>query len=153
MHRCSPVQVPVDEIDLALAGDLFAPGSFDDSTRLYRPDSLMMVMSCSPEGVVIRHPLGYGQIPAKRGSNKTLHPSGETERGASRPAALGYNDTADALKRHVDNEDKQILKTGETPVLNVPNRGLAPAIKIMFYMLFMVFLVPWERAQKGPKHD
>ena len=84
-------------------------------------DLLEALLSTAP----IRHPLGYGQIPAKRGSNKTLHPSGETERGASRPAALGYNDTADALRRHVDNEDKQILKTGETPVLNVPNRGPA----------------------------
>ena len=40
----------------------------------------------------IRHPLGCGQIPAKRGSNKTLHPSGETERGASRAAARVLNE-------------------------------------------------------------
>ena len=41
MHRRSAVRIPVDEIDLALAGDLFAPGSFDDSTRLYRPENAL----------------------------------------------------------------------------------------------------------------
>ena len=33
----------------------------------------------------------------------------EAERGASRPAALGYSNTRDALDRHVDPEDKNTV--------------------------------------------
>lgn len=32
---------------------------------------------------------------------------------------LGYKDTADALKKHVDEEDKQFFKVGETPTLKI----------------------------------
>lgn len=38
-------------------------------------------------------------------------------------AALGYSDTADALKKHVDEEDKQLLKPGEMPTLKTSNFG------------------------------
>ncbi len=38
-------------------------------------------------------------------------------------AALGYADTADALKKHVDDEDKRLVKVGEIPTLKVSNFG------------------------------
>ena len=56
--------------------------------------------------------------------------------------ALGYSDAADALKRHVDDEDKQILKTGETPVLSVPNRGLTIINESGLYSLALSSKLP-----------
>lgn len=38
-------------------------------------------------------------------------------------AVLGYKDAADALKKHVDNEDKIFLGVGEMPTLKINNRG------------------------------
>ena len=63
-------------------------------------------------------------------------------------AALGYNDAADALKRHVDDEDKQILKTGETPVLSVPNRGLTIINESGLYSLVLSSKLPTARKFK-----
>ncbi len=37
--------------------------------------------------------------------------------------ALGYADTADAIKKHVDEEDKKLVKVGEIPTLKVSNYG------------------------------
>lgn len=37
--------------------------------------------------------------------------------------ALGYSDPADAVKRHVDPEDKRLVKVGEIPTLDVSNYG------------------------------
>lgn len=37
--------------------------------------------------------------------------------------ALGYSDTADALKKHVDEEDKKLVKPGEMPTLKMSNYG------------------------------
>lgn len=37
--------------------------------------------------------------------------------------ALGYKDTADALKKHVDEEDKRKIKVGEMPTLEISNFG------------------------------
>lgn len=37
---------------------------------------------------------------------------------------LGYKNTKDALSRHVDDEDKKILRSQNTTLENVPNRGL-----------------------------
>ena len=36
---------------------------------------------------------------------------------------LGYKDSKDALKRHVDEEDKELFRGGETPPLNLNNYG------------------------------
>ncbi len=36
---------------------------------------------------------------------------------------LGYKDTADALKKHVDEDDKRLVKVGEIPTLKVSNFG------------------------------
>lgn len=38
--------------------------------------------------------------------------------------ALGYKDTVNAIKQHIDESDKQNFKGGETPCLNIPNRGM-----------------------------
>lgn len=37
--------------------------------------------------------------------------------------ALGYSDTADALKKHVDGEDKQHFNSGDLPTLKMSNYG------------------------------
>lgn len=37
---------------------------------------------------------------------------------------LGYKNTKDALSKHVDDEDKQILRSQNTTLENIPNRGL-----------------------------
>ena len=37
--------------------------------------------------------------------------------------ALGYSDTADAIKTHVDEEDKRHIKVGEIPTLKTSNYG------------------------------
>lgn len=38
--------------------------------------------------------------------------------------ALGYKDTVNALKSHVDPEDKQIIQRWQNTTLEIPNRGL-----------------------------
>ena len=38
--------------------------------------------------------------------------------------ALGYKDTVNAIKQHVDETDKRIFKGGKTPCLNISNRGV-----------------------------
>ena len=38
-------------------------------------------------------------------------------------AALGYSDTADAIRTHVDEEDKHHVKVGEIPTLKTSNYG------------------------------
>lgn len=38
-------------------------------------------------------------------------------------AALGYSDTSDALKKHVEDEDKRLFKPGEMPTLKMSNYG------------------------------
>lgn len=37
--------------------------------------------------------------------------------------ALGYKDTADALRKHVDDEDKRLVKVGDLPTLEMSNYG------------------------------
>lgn len=37
--------------------------------------------------------------------------------------SLGYKDTADALRKHVDDEDKKLVKVGELPTLEMSNYG------------------------------
>ena len=36
---------------------------------------------------------------------------------------LGYKDTADALKKHVDEDDKILFKVGDLPTLKISNYG------------------------------
>lgn len=37
---------------------------------------------------------------------------------------LGYTNSKDALKNHVDSDDKQILQRSQNATLEIPNRGL-----------------------------
>lgn len=62
--------------------------------------------------------------------------------GKDAAGALGYNDTADALKKHVDVEDKKLLKTGETPGLEIPNRGLTIINESGLYSLILSSKLP-----------
>ena len=58
------------------------------------------------------------------GSIRTLTIDGDTWFvGRDIALALGYRDTSDALKRHVEEEDKQLFKVGETPTLKTSNYG------------------------------
>lgn len=38
--------------------------------------------------------------------------------------ALGYGNTKDALKAHVDDEDKRIMKRSDFTTIDIPNRGM-----------------------------
>ena len=57
--------------------------------------------------------------------------------------ALGYADYRDAIKKHVDSEDRLLLKKaqlsnrGETPLLEIPNRGLSCINESGLYSLIL----------------
>lgn len=56
---------------------------------------------------------------------------------------LGYSDTKDAVKRHVDEEDKTILQKGCFPSLaNIPNRGIYIINESGLYSLIMSSKLP-----------
>ena len=38
--------------------------------------------------------------------------------------ALGYENTKDAIKKHIDEEDKQIIQRSQNTTFDIPNRGL-----------------------------
>ena len=38
--------------------------------------------------------------------------------------ALGYSDTKDAIRKHVDGEDKRLIQKGQITTLEIPNRGM-----------------------------
>lgn len=58
------------------------------------------------------------------GEVRTIERNGEAWFiGKDVAAVLGYSDTADALKKHVDAEDKVLLKQGEMPTLKMSNFG------------------------------
>ena len=58
------------------------------------------------------------------GSIRTLVIDGEPWLvGKDIASALGYKDTSDALKKHVEDEDKQLVRAGEMPTLKVSNYG------------------------------
>lgn len=44
--------------------------------------------------------------------------------GKDAAKALGYENTKDALTRHVDDEDRQIIQRSQIPTLEIPNRGM-----------------------------
>ena len=53
--------------------------------------------------------------------------------------ALGYKDTADALKKHVDSEDKMLLKVGDLPTLKVSNYGATIINESGLYSYFILW--------------
>jgi len=55
---------------------------------------------------------------------------------------LGYIDTADAIKKHVDEEDKQKVKAGEIPTLNISNYGAYAINESGLYSLILSSKLP-----------
>ena len=62
--------------------------------------------------------------------------------------ALGYSDTADALKKHVDEEDKKLLKPGEMPTLKMSNFGAYIINESGLYSLVLSSKLPTAKAFK-----
>lgn len=56
--------------------------------------------------------------------------------------ALGYKDTADALKKHVDSEDKVLLKVGDLPTLKISNYGATIINESGLYSLVLSSKLP-----------
>lgn len=55
---------------------------------------------------------------------------------------LGYANTRDALNSHVDEEDKQVLTSGNTTLENIPNRGLTVINESGLYSLVLSSKLP-----------
>ena len=62
--------------------------------------------------------------------------------------ALGYSDTADALKKHVDEEDKELLKPGEMPTLKMSNFGAYIINESGLYSLVLSSKLPTAKTFK-----
>lgn len=62
--------------------------------------------------------------------------------------ALGYSDTADALKKHVDVEDKKLLKPGEMPTLKMSNYGAYVINESGLYSLILSSKLPTAKEFK-----
>ena len=56
--------------------------------------------------------------------------------------ALGYSIPKDALRVHVDEEDKVLLRGGESPLLNINNRGMTIINESGLYSLVMSSRLP-----------
>lgn len=61
---------------------------------------------------------------------------------------LGYKDTADALKKHVDEEDKMLVKPGEMPTLKMSNYGAYIINESGLYSLIMSSKLPGAKRFK-----
>ena len=57
-------------------------------------------------------------------------------------AALGYNNTKDALAAHVDDEDKRIIQRSENATLEIPNRGMTIINESGLYSLVLSSKLP-----------
>lgn len=63
-------------------------------------------------------------------------------------SALGYSDTADALKKHVDEEDKRLAKPGELPTLKTSNYGVYIINESGLYSLILSSKLPGAKKFK-----
>lgn len=61
---------------------------------------------------------------------------------------LGYADTKDAVKRHVDEDDKQIIQRGQITALEIPNRGLTIINESGLYSLILSSKLPQAKEFK-----
>ena len=78
----------------------------------------------------------FGQI-------RTIQKNGEPWFvGKDVASVLQYRDTSDALKKHVDKEDKVLLKAGETPTLNSSNFGMYIINESGLYSLILSSKMP-----------
>ena len=83
------------------------------------------------------------------GSIRTVEHCGETWFVSKDVAkALGYRDTADALKKHVDVEDKRLLKPGEMPTLKMSNYGAYVINESGLYSLILSSKLPTAKKFK-----
>lgn len=55
---------------------------------------------------------------------------------------LGYKDTKDAVRQHIDNEDKTIIQKGQITTLEIPNRGLTIINESGLYSLVLSSKLP-----------
>ena len=62
--------------------------------------------------------------------------------------ALGYRDTADALKKHCDEEDKRLIKVGEIPTLKTSNYGAYIINESGLYSLILSSKLPKAKGFK-----
>jgi len=62
--------------------------------------------------------------------------------------ALGYNNTRDALVKHVDGEDKAILQKSQNATFKIPARGLSIINESGLYCLIMSSKLPQAKAFK-----
>ena len=51
---------------------------------------------------------------------------------------MGYVNTTDALTKHVDQEDKQLIQRSQFATLEIPNRGLMVINESGFYSLITI---------------
>jgi X-X-X-Leu-X-X-Gly heptad repeat protein len=62
--------------------------------------------------------------------------------------ALGYSNSPDALKKHVDAEDKRVLQKSQNATFDIPTRGLAIINESGLYCLIMSSKSPQAKAFK-----
>lgn len=62
--------------------------------------------------------------------------------------SLGYSNTTDALVRHVDLEDKQIIQRSENTTFNIPNRGMTIINESGLYSLILSSKLPGAKRFK-----
>ena len=56
--------------------------------------------------------------------------------------ALGYLDTKDAVRKHVDSEDKQLIQRRQIATLKIPNRGIIAVNESGLYALIFGSKLP-----------
>ena len=56
--------------------------------------------------------------------------------------ALGYSNSKDAMKQHIDSEDKQVIQRSQNTTLEIPNRGLTIINESGLYSLILSSKLP-----------
>ena len=61
---------------------------------------------------------------------------------------LGYSNSRDALSKHVDSDDKQIIQRSQNATLDIPNRGLTIINESGLYSLILSSKLPQAKEFK-----
>lgn len=61
---------------------------------------------------------------------------------------LGYSNSKDALSKHVDTDDKQVIQRSQNATLDIPNRGLTVINESGLYSLILSSKLPQAKAFK-----
>ena len=61
---------------------------------------------------------------------------------------LGYSNSKDALSKHVDSDDKQIIQRSQNATLDIPNRGLTIINESGLYSLILSSKLPQAKEFK-----